>query len=120
MHSSSLSDPAVLTEPGPRVLVVEDELLLRMLVSDYLRDAGFAVVEALNGDEAIAILEAGAAIDLVFTDVRMPGSADGLEVLSFVRRTRPSIPVVVTSGHLEAHVPLGRGGPVLAQTLRIE
>ena len=84
-----------------RVLVVEDEFLIRMLVADHLRDAGYNVIEAFNGDEAIAILAAGAAIDLVFTDVRMPGDADGMDVLSFIKQTRPELPVLMTSGHLE-------------------
>ena len=86
---------------SPRVLVVEDEFLIRILVADHLRDAGFTVIEAFNADEAIAILTAGVAIDLVFTDVRMPGAVDGIALLEFVKRTRPDVPVLITSGHLE-------------------
>lgn len=102
-----LAQPAALPADAPRVLVVEDEILIRIVLADRLRDAGFEVVEALNGDEAVAILSAGAPIDLVLTDVRMPGATDGLDVLHFVQRTRPGIPVIVTSGDLEpraAHV----------------
>ncbi|WP_309627310.1 response regulator [Brevundimonas sp.] len=94
---------------SPRVLVVEDEFLIRMLVADHLRDAGFTVVEAFNGDEAIAILTSGVPIDLVFTDVRMPGAADGLELLAFVKRTRPGLPVLMTSGHLEPELAYAGG-----------
>jgi len=104
MSSNLLPDYAEYSAVAPCVLVVEDELLIRMVVADHLREAGFFVVEAFNGDEAIAILTAGALIDLVFTDVRMPGCADGLDVLGFVRRTRPDLPVLVTSGHLEPRV----------------
>lgn len=96
--------------PGlPRVLVVEDEFLIRMLVADHLRDAGFTVIEAFNGDEAIAILTTGAPIDLVFTDVRMPGAADGMALLAFIKRTQPDLPVVMTSGHLEPELAYAGG-----------
>ena len=101
MLSNSSPKPVAPPAAAPRVLLVEDELLVRMIIADTLRDSGYAVIEAFNGDEAISILAAGAPIDLVITDVRMPGSADGLDVLHFVRRTRPELPVVVTSGHLE-------------------
>lgn len=93
----------------PRILVVEDEFLIRILVADHLRDAGFVVVEALCGDEAIAILQSGAEIDLVFTDVQMPGSTDGMDLLAFVKRTRPDLPVLMTSGHLEPHIAYASG-----------
>ena len=109
MQSSSMPDEDLAPTDAPRVLVVEDEFLIRMLVADHLRDAGFAVVEAFNGDEAIAILTSGAPIDLVFTDVRMPGDADGLEVLAFVKRTRPDLPVLMTSGHLEPELAYAGG-----------
>lgn len=91
------------------VLVVEDEFLIRMLVADHLRDAGFVVIEAFNGDEAIDILTTGTVIDLVFTDVRMPGSADGMDLLAFVKQTRPDLPVLMTSGHLEPELAYSAG-----------
>ena len=97
------------TADGPRVLVVEDEFLIRMLVADHLRDAGFIVIEAFNGDEAISLLTAGVPIDLVFTDVRMPGAADGMDLLSFIKRTRPDLPVLMTSGHLEPELAYSGG-----------
>ena len=91
--------------PAPKtracILLVEDELLIRMVIGDSLREAGFEVVEAFNGEEAIDALVAGKAIDLVFSDVRMPGSVDGLELLSFVKHRFPDIPVILTSGHLD-------------------
>lgn len=101
MKSNTMTDDAADATDRPRVLLVEDEFLIRILVADHLRDAGFTVLEAMNGDEAISILSAGADIDLVFTDVRMPGDADGMDLLAFVRRTRPELPVLMTSGHLE-------------------
>ena len=106
---SAMTDQALNAPIMPRVLVVEDEFLIRMLVADHLRAEGFTVVEALNGDEAIAILTAGALVDLVFTDVRMPGAADGMALLEFVKRTQPELPVLMTSGHLEPQLAYAGG-----------
>jgi Response regulator receiver domain len=69
----------------PVVLIVEDDFLLRMNVAEMIGDAGFDVVEAGNADEAIAILEARPNIHVVFTDIQMPGSMDGLKLARFVR-----------------------------------
>ena len=80
------------------VLVVEDEAYLRFNIADNLRDAGFAVLEAANADEAIAILEVRSDIRLVFTDVNMPGSMDGLRLAAFVRDRWPPIKLIVASG----------------------
>jgi CheY-like chemotaxis protein len=82
----------------PVVLVVEDEFLLRMNVAESIGDAGFDVVEAGDADEAIAILEVRADIHVVFTDIQMPGSMDGLTLARFVRGRWPPIKIVATSG----------------------
>lgn len=105
----STSNLAADTDFQACVLLVEDEVLIRMMIADYLREAGYSVVEAVNGDEAIAILTAEAVIDLVLSDVRMPGATDGLELLAFVRRTSPDLPVILTSGHLEPGLALAAG-----------
>lgn len=97
--SAPQGDPAV--APRQTILVVEDELIIRFMVSDDLRDAGYEAIEACNADEAIAILKSSVAVDLVITDVRMPGSLDGLGLLAFIRATFPRLPVIVMSGHLE-------------------
>lgn len=91
------------------ILVVEDELFVRMYISEALRDAGYKVLEAFNGDEAVEILISGAHVDLVLSDVKMPGSVDGLELLAFVRKNFPRIPVVISSGHLDPTVALQSG-----------
>jgi DNA-binding NtrC family response regulator len=91
------------------VLVVEDELLIRLIVSDELREAGYDVIEAFNADEALTILRSPAPVDLIISDVRMPGSVDGLGLLVFVREAFPEIPVILTSGHLEAAHALASG-----------
>jgi CheY-like chemotaxis protein len=84
----------------PVVLIVEDEFLLRMNAVDMIQDAGFDVVEAANADEAIAILEGRRDISVVFTDIQMPGSMDGLKLAQAVRGRWPPIKIVATSGHL--------------------
>jgi CheY-like chemotaxis protein len=82
----------------PVVLVVEDELLLRMDAADAIRAGGFEVVEAANADDAIEILEARPDITVVFTDIQMPGSMDGLKLVRAVRGRWPPIKIVATSG----------------------
>jgi CheY-like chemotaxis protein len=80
------------------VLVVEDEPLISMWVEESLRDAGYAVLCASDADAAIRILEARTDIHLVFTDIDMPGSMDGLKLAAFVRGRWPPIKIVVASG----------------------
>lgn len=83
----------------PVVLVVEDEPLLRMHALDVIEDAGFDVVEARSADQAIEILEARLDIRIVFTDIDMPGSMDGLRLAAAVRSRWPPIHIIVTSGN---------------------
>ncbi len=85
----------------PVVLLVEDEFLVRMAAADALEDAGFEVIETANAQAAQDVLADRADVQVVFTDVRMPGPMDGLELASLVRRRWPHILVVVTSGHLK-------------------
>lgn len=80
------------------VLVVEDEFLIRMDVVDQLEREGFEVFEAADADAAIAVLEAFDQIRLVFTDIDMPGSMDGLKLAAAVRDRWPPVKIVVTSG----------------------
>jgi CheY-like chemotaxis protein len=84
----------------PVVLVVEDDFLLRMDAIDIVRSAGFDAVEAGNADEAIAILEARPNIHVVFTDIQMPGSMDGLKLAKFVKDRWPPIRIMTTSGRV--------------------
>lgn len=81
------------------VLVVEDEPLLRMGIVDYLEEQGFTVLEAGNADEAIAILSNDTTIQILFTDIDMPGEMDGMRLSSAVRDRWPPIKIVITSGH---------------------
>jgi two-component system, response regulator PdtaR len=82
----------------PVVLIVEDEFLIRMDAVDMIRSAGFDVVETENADQTILILEERLDITIVFTDVQMPGSMDGLKLAAAVRSRWPPIRIVVTSG----------------------
>jgi CheY-like chemotaxis protein len=87
-------------QAGPAVLVVEDEALIRLDIVDCLEEAGYAVEEAANAAQAILILESRTNIRLVFTDVDMPGSMDGLKLAAYVRDRWPPIKIIVTSGHV--------------------
>jgi two-component sensor histidine kinase/DNA-binding NarL/FixJ family response regulator len=84
----------------PNVLVVEDEMILRMRAVDIVEDAGFCPVEAVNADEAISILESRSDISLLFTDIQMPGSIDGLKLAHAVHERWPSIKIILVSGHV--------------------
>jgi CheY-like chemotaxis protein len=101
---------------GPVVLIVEDEFLLRMDAVDMIAAAGFEVVEAANADEAIEILESRRDITVVFTDIQMPGSMDGLKLARAVRGRWPPIKIVATSGQLDVReTDLPEGGRFLAK-----
>ena len=80
------------------VLVVEDEVLVRLLIADELRNAGFLVIEAVDAEEALSVLQTTPRIDLIFSDVRMPGQMDGIALAKTVSATWPEIKIVLTSG----------------------
>ena len=81
------------------VLVVEDEFLSRLHAVNLVEDAGYKAIEASNSEEAIAILEARKDISIVFTDVDMPGTMDGLKLAHAIRTRWPPVELIVTSGH---------------------
>lgn len=83
------------------VLVVEDEFFVRLHAVHLVEDAGFEAVEAANADEAILILEARKDIRIVFTDINMPGSMDGLKLAHAIRKRWPPIELILTSGHFD-------------------
>jgi CheY-like chemotaxis protein len=83
------------------VLVVEDEMLLRMRAVDMVEDAGYTSVEAVDADEAVAILESRSDIALLFTDIQMPGSMDGLKLAHAVHERWPPIKIILVSGQLQ-------------------
>jgi DNA-binding NtrC family response regulator len=81
------------------VLVVDDEPLVRMSLADALREAGFTIIEASNADEALGHLAFRPCIDLVITDVFMPGSMDGLQLVNEIRERGESMAIIVMSGY---------------------
>ena len=92
------------------ILVVEDSPLIRMGVVELVAAAGFQALEASDADEAIRILEGRPDIHLVFTDVGMPGSMDGIKLTHYIRGRWPPVKLIVTSGKMivgETHLPLG-------------
>ena len=92
-----------------RILLVEDEMLVRELAHEDLVDAGHEVMAAHDGEEAIRILERDDAFDVLFTDIRMPGSVDGWGVAEAARRRTPEIKVIYATGLADADRPMGEG-----------
>jgi CheY-like chemotaxis protein len=94
-------------EPSPEnkhqarstILVVEDEVLVRMTLADQLRDAGYSVIEAANGHEAAEVL-GSSPVGFVVSDVRMPGAMDGVGLARLIRSQYPAIKIILTSAHL--------------------
>jgi CheY-like chemotaxis protein len=80
------------------VLVVEDEVLISNLVADALSASGFLVYEVTTADEALEYIDSGAAIDVLFTDVNLPGGMNGAELATRARQMRPEMPIVYASG----------------------
>ena len=92
------------------VLVVEDDYLLRIVAVSFLEDAGFETLEARSADEAITLLEDRKDIRMVFTDIDMPGSMDGLRLAHVIRNRWPPIELLIASGHIrprEEELPAG-------------
>ena len=82
----------------PVVLIVEDEELVREVATIEFEDAGFQVIEAGDGDTAVGLLASDVPIDLLFTDIRLPGSIDGWAIADFAREVRPDLPVIYATG----------------------
>jgi two-component sensor histidine kinase/CheY-like chemotaxis protein len=96
---SAVSSASVV--PPTYVLVVEDELVLRLRAVDIVEDAGLTAIEAVNADEALSILESRSDISLLFTDIQMPGSMDGLKLAHTVHKRWPAIKIVLVSGQVK-------------------
>jgi CheY-like chemotaxis protein len=91
---------ATYVKSPPVVLVVEDEPLLRMMAVEVVEEAGFIALEAGNADEAVALMESRSDITLLFSDIDMPGSMDGLKLAHAVRRRWPPIKILLVSGQV--------------------
>src|SRR6202790_4547760 len=100
------------------VLVVEDEMLLRMRAVDMVEDAGYTSVEAVDADAAFAILESRSDIALLFTDIQMPGSMDGLGLARSVHDRWPPIKIILVSGQLKlANIDIPAGSRLFGKPL---
>ena len=93
------SQPAERLQPRATViLIIEDEFLVRLAVAAYLRDSGYTVIEVSNASEALIVVASQTHIDLVFSDIRIPGWMDGEVLANWLSIRRPEIPVILTSG----------------------
>ena len=101
------------------VLVVEDEVLIRLAIADYLRECGYKVLEAAHAAEAVAVLEApNVSVDIVFSDVEMPGEMDGFGLARWIRAHQPHVRVILTSSverSADIAATLCEAGPLLAK-----
>jgi CheY-like chemotaxis protein len=79
------------------VLIVEDETMVRLPIAEYLRDCGYHVLEAADASEAMAVVDSDK-VDVVFSDVRMPGQIDGFGLARWLQQNHPRVPVLLTSG----------------------
>jgi CheY-like chemotaxis protein len=104
------------------ILLVEDDSLIRLATAEYLRHVGYNVVEAVTGEEAVAVLSSGQKVQLIFSDVTLPGAMGGLALAVWVRNHLRSIPVILTSGVDSAVRPLDRQSliPFLAKPYRMQ
>jgi CheY-like chemotaxis protein len=101
--------------PAPVILVVEDEALMRAAAADHLRQAGYDVVEASNADEALRLLQK-VKIDVVLSDIAMPGSMDGLGLIRWLRSHKPQVKTIVTS---DSEQPTAGYGMFLSKPYRL-
>jgi two-component system, response regulator PdtaR len=99
---ASMRDRPAPPGAGRTILVAEDEVLVRHDIAEYLRSHGFNVVEANSAAEAIQVLRVTLEVAAVFTDIRMPGTVDGVGLARYVQNHHPHIPVLITSGHIPA------------------
>lgn len=109
-----MTDPS--NSPPQIVLVVEDEVFVRLVISEYLRSCGYKVIEAANADEALIVLQhPEIAVDVVFSDIEMPGSIGGFELAKWLREHRPDVDVILAGNvprAAEAASELCESGPL--------
>jgi CheY-like chemotaxis protein len=84
------------------ILIAEDDVILRTVVAEQFREEGYSVVETSNAEEVLLVLRTGIPVDLLFTDVRMPGTLDGIALARLVRAEFPDVKVVIASGNVAA------------------
>lgn len=97
----------------PVILFVEDEALLREIIASELKDVGFSVIEAEDGEAAIRMLDSGIDVDLLLTDIRLPGKKDGWNVARHARSLHPKLPVIYATGYSADAVDLVPGSKLI-------
>lgn len=101
-----------------RVLLVEDDSLVREAVAEELRDAGFDVIEATTGDDALPLFASGG-FDVLVTDIRMPGGTDGWDLAELCRKARPELPVIYMTGFSHVAHRQVAGSQILTKPFRL-
>jgi CheY-like chemotaxis protein len=102
-------------ERKPTLLVVEDEVLIRLSVAESLRESGYRILEASNADEAQSIFTAGEPVEVVFSDVNMPGEMSGFDLAHWIKQEFPDVKVLLTSGATPASGENTFDGPFLSK-----
>jgi len=100
------------------VLLVESEVLIRMVLSDYLRECGYRVIEAVSGDEALLVLKSKITVDVVLSDAESPGSTDGFSLAKWIGQQQPGVRVILSGNPERAADAAGdlcQSGPMLAK-----
>ncbi|MCL6730323.1 response regulator [Sphingomonas hankyongi] len=100
-----MTSAEVIAGPGdghiPIILLAEDDVLVRFTTAETLREAGYVVLEAVDASEALALIATGHPLDIVLSDVRMPGELDGVALTYAIKKLRPNLPIVLISSHLD-------------------
>ena len=105
---------------GSRILIVEDESSLRLLLAEFLGEEGFDITEAESGDQAIVLLGQHETFDLVFTDISLPGRADGNDVATRAKQRNPDTPILYSSSCPDSLINrIGRGDAFLCKPCRL-
>jgi len=117
--SQSTTNHPVCSEQRQTILVVDDEVIIRTAISEYLRDCGYKVIEAASVDEAVLVLQqAEITVHIVLSDVEMPGARDGFALAQWVREHRPTLQVILAGSAARATKAAGElcnSGPMLAK-----
>lgn len=108
MSLEDVHGPPLEPERDCVILLAEDEILIRMASAEWLRDAGYTVIEAASGAEALDLLDSGVPIDLIVSDISMPGTPDGLGLAERARTTCPHISIILASARLPEECPADR------------
>ena len=85
-------------EDSPTLLVVESDILVRMVIAEYLRECGYAVIEGLHAHDAVTVLKSGKKVDIVLSEIRLTGDMDGFALSQWIRQNHPDVDVVLSSG----------------------